>query len=101
MNPDKMSARFKKAGAFAFFACALSWSPLAQADELVAIGNLPQSIVETINARYPGARYLSAERETYRAEPEYEVTICHNGQQLEVELTPAGVITDIDFEGPC
>lgn len=78
----------------------LLW-PLAGFADDIQISELPKEVTDTINSQYPGATYLKAERDTDDGRIEYEVNICHEGTEWEIELYPDGTVKDIDNEGRC
>ena len=62
-------------------------------DEDIPVGELPAVVRQAIDQRYPGAQYVSAERETENGVTSYEVEITFEGRQLEIDVTADGVIS--------
>lgn len=67
------------------------------AGEKIALDALPQPVLSAVEARFPGAKLLSAERESAQS---YEVKLRHAGHRIEVELRDDGVITDLSGRVP-
>lgn len=68
------------------------------AGEKIPIKDLPEKVTKAIEARFPGAQLLSAEKEKDDGKIEYEVKIRHDGKKYEVELTEDGKIKEIERE---
>ncbi|MEY3774176.1 MAG: hypothetical protein RLZZ129_956 [Verrucomicrobiota bacterium] len=59
---------------------------------------LPAPVVQTLEEYFPGAKTLSAERETDDRRTHYEVRLQYKAIKLEVELSPEGRILDVEME---
>lgn len=68
-----------------------------RAGERIAVDALPESVRAAVEAGFPGAKLLSAERDAGQV---YEVTVRHEGNRIEVELGEDGVITDLSGRVP-
>jgi uncharacterized protein YceK len=64
-------------------------------DEIpVDLADLPQPVLDTLDANWPGAELLEAEID----EGIYDVDFLHDGQRLEVEITPDGTLQGVEEE---
>jgi len=69
----------------------------ARADEQsIPLDKLPKGIVEAVKKRFPKATMVEAAKETADGKTEYEVSVKENGKNIDVTLTPEGVITLIE-----
>ena len=69
------------------------------AEEEIDVADLPQAVVDAIEAEWPGATLLEAEREEEDGEVEYEVELeTAEGEVLEVELLEDGTIEEWESE---
>lgn len=68
----------------------------AQAGENIPISELPKPVVEALQARFPKAELLKAERETKRGRICFEVKLRHDGKRYEVDVSPEGKVLDVD-----
>jgi hypothetical protein len=62
-------------------------------EDNIPVGELPAVVKQAIDQRYPGAQYVSAERETENGVTSYEVEIIFEGRQLEIDVTADGVVS--------
>lgn len=70
-------------------------STAAFAEKELPVAELPAAVRSAVEARWPGAQILEAEREHGR----YEVEIlAADGQRLEVELSKKGVIREVEAD---
>jgi len=77
---------------------ALTLSSLVPASALAQGDPLPDRVLAAIEARWPGAVVLWADRDDGR----YDVDICTaRGRRLDLEITRTGRIVDVDDEGAC
>lgn len=85
---------------YLFAALLLGGSSIAllSAGEKIKVADLPAAVVKAIEAKFPGAELLSAEKELDDGKLEYEVKIKHAGKKYEVEVTADGVIKEVERE---
>jgi uncharacterized membrane protein YkoI len=67
-------------------------------DTTVPLDQLPREVVAAIKGKFPTAKLVSAEKGTDAGKPVFEVEIEVKGRTVEVTLTPAGKIVEIDRE---
>jgi hypothetical protein len=65
-------------------------------EEKVPLDKLPQAVVQAVKTRFPDARMKSAGKETEAGQTVFEVTITNKGQNIDVTLSPAGTIVEIE-----
>jgi uncharacterized membrane protein YkoI len=71
----------------------------ARADEeKVPLDKVPIAVIETVNARFPGAKLTQAERETEEGKTTYEIALTHKGHKVEVSLTEGGDVIEVEKE---
>ncbi len=66
--------------------------------EEIAVGDLPDAVVNAINERFADARIQEAEREVEDGEVIYEVEVVSGGTEYDVEVTAAGQILEVEAE---
>jgi len=71
-------------------------SPLLYAGEDIAVTDLPSEVTSAIEAKFPGAKLIKAEKETKRGELRYEVKIESGAERHEIDLTASGEILKIE-----
>ncbi len=67
-------------------------------EEAVALDKVPQPILESVSARFPGAAVREAAKETEQGKLVYEISIRDKGQDVDVTLAPDGRILVIEKE---
>jgi uncharacterized membrane protein YkoI len=90
------------------FKFALSWMLAAAltlcsasvlwAADPIDLKDVPEKVVKAIEAKFHGAKLLSAKTEIEGGKLEYEVKIEHQGKKYEVEAGADGVITKVKLE---
>jgi hypothetical protein len=65
-------------------------------EEKVPLNKAPQPVLAAVKARFQGAELKGASKEKEDGQQVYEVTIKHQGQTIDVTLTPAGEILLIE-----
>ncbi len=66
-------------------------------DDKVPLDKLPKEVTAAVKKKFPGAELLSAIKDTHdKNKPTYEVTIKFKKQELDVTLTPAGDIVQVE-----
>jgi hypothetical protein len=70
----------------------------ARAGEKVELNRLPKPVKEAAAKRFPKAEAKSASRDGTGDKATYEVTLKENGKNIDVSLTAAGAITQIEQE---
>ena len=66
--------------------------------ERVRLNMVPQPALDAIRARFKDARLTGGDKEVQDGKVIYEIAIKHEGQHIDVTLTPAGVILLIKKE---
>src|SRR5580704_11005280 len=68
-------------------------------DDKVPLDKLPKEVTETLKKKFPGAELVSATTDAdEKDKPTYEVTIKFKKHQIDVTLTPAGTILQVERE---
>jgi hypothetical protein len=68
-------------------------------DDKVPLDKLPKEVTAALEKKFPGAELLSAIKDNDdKDKPTYEVTIKFKKQELDVTLTPAGDIIQVERE---
>jgi uncharacterized membrane protein YkoI len=68
--------------------------------EKIAPDKLPKAVVDTINARLPGAEITSAEKETEDGKVVYDIELKHKGRKYEMDVLEDGTPIEIEKEVP-
>jgi hypothetical protein len=79
-------------------AAALVLTGPARAGEKVAPDKLPNPVTEAVAKRFPKAEVKGASKDGTGDKTVYEVTLKESGKNIDVSLTPAGGITQIEQE---
>jgi uncharacterized membrane protein YkoI len=66
--------------------------------EKIAPDKLPQKIKDALNARFPGAKVTSAEKEKENGEIVYDLELTHEGRKYEMDIKDDGTIVEIEKE---
>ena len=66
--------------------------------EKIAPDKLPQKIKDALNARFPGAKVTSAEKEKENGEIVYDLELTHEGRKYEMDIKEDGTIIEIEKE---
>jgi hypothetical protein len=70
-----------------------------RADEVpVPLDKVPKAVLEAVKTRFPKGELKEASKETEGDKTSYEVSVKQDGKNIDVTLTPAGVITLIEKE---
>ena len=65
----------------------------------IAVEDLPAAVVEAVKDKFPAAKIEEAKREVENGKTIYELEIeDDDGQEYEIEITPDGVILEIEEE---
>ena len=91
-----MRSRFRGLAACAALVFWLAGSAAWAKEEEVPLEKLPKAVVDAVKAKFPGARLLEAYKETEDGKTTYEVGLEHKGQEIDVTLTPAGKIVEVE-----
>lgn len=68
-----------------------------KADEVkVPLDQVPKAVMHAVKDRFPRGKLVEAAKETKGDKTEYEVTLKHGDQAIDVLLTPEGKITAIE-----
>jgi len=68
------------------------------ADEKVEIGKLPQKVVSTLKAKFPGATIMSAIKATENGEVIYDIEMKKEGRKHEMDVKEDGTIVNFENE---
>ena len=79
-------------------AAALALTGSVRAGEKVEPGMLPKPVAEAVAKRFPKAEVKGASKDGEGDKTVYEVSLKENGKGIDVSLTPAGAITQIEQE---
>lgn len=71
---------------------------VAAGGEKVPLDKVPKAVLEAVRARFPGAELAGAEKEVEGGKTLFEVNLKHKGQAMDVTLTEAGQIVEIEKE---
>jgi hypothetical protein len=85
------------AGAFGLFAMAAG----ARAQEAeVPLNQLPKAVADAARAKFPGARWREASKETEDGKTVYEVAMTHQGRKKDVTFQENGTLVLVETEVP-
>ena len=73
-------------------------APAAWADEKVDLDKVPKAVMDAVKARFPDAEIKGAEKETEEGKLYYEIEILNKKEEIDVELTPDGALSEIEKE---
>lgn len=77
----------------------LGFLPSSHADEVkIALKDVPKVVVDAIKAKFPAGEMTEAAKETEDGKTTYEVTLKDGGKAVDIALTAAGVILEIEKE---
>jgi hypothetical protein len=77
-----------------FIASMDAWS----SEETIPLDQLPKAVSAAVKKRFPKLEMTEAAKEETDGKTVYEVTVKENGKNIDVTLTPEGVITTIEKE---
>lgn len=67
-------------------------------DEKIPLDNVPAAVKEAVKKRFPNAEIKEAAKETENGKVTFELNLKDNGQNVDVIVTPEGVIQTIEKE---
>lgn len=70
-------------------------APDLRADD-IPLSHVPPQVAQAILDRYPTARFVKAEREEENGRIRYEIEISVNGKEVDVEVSAAGRILEVN-----
>jgi uncharacterized membrane protein YkoI len=82
-------------------------APVAQGDEKdkakakaekVPVDKVPKKVMDTVNARLPGAKLTSVEKETEDGAGVYDIELTHEGRKYEMDIKEDGTLIEIEKE---
>lgn len=79
----------------AILVCTLAGTAAAQ-EEKVTLDKLPRAVSGAVKKRFPTAEMASASKETEDGKTVFEVTIKDKGHNIDVSVTPEGMITGFE-----
>jgi uncharacterized membrane protein YkoI len=65
-------------------------------EERIPLDKVPKAVREAVQARFPGAKLLGAEKEVENGKTQYEIAVKHEGKKIEATLTHEGKL--LEFE---
>ena len=66
------------------------------ADKKIAKEDVPQPVMQSVNARLPGAEFTSAEKENEKGNVVYDLELKHEGLKYEMDVKEDGTIMEIE-----
>ena len=76
----------------------LSWQAVRADEEKVPLDKLPKAVSAAVTKRFPKAKLVKASKEKEDGKPLFEVSIEDGKTRIEVTLTPAGEIVEVEKE---
>jgi len=67
-------------------------------EEKIPLKDVPKAALDAVKAKFPGAELTGAEKETENGKTTYEVALKDKGQNVDVAVTAAGKILEIEKE---
>ena len=72
--------------------------PARADEEKVALDKVPKAVMDAAKKRFPDAKFTDASKEDENGKTTYELTFKDGGKNVDVTLTPEGVLTLIEKE---
>ncbi len=67
-------------------------------EEKIPLDKVPKAVREAVQARFPGAELLGAEKEVANGKTQYEMAVKHEGKKIEATLTPEGKLLEFETQ---
>jgi hypothetical protein len=93
-----MQATLTRRGVVTALALLVLATPGAAFAENVPLHHVPKPVLDAVAGRFAGARIVGAQKERRARGFDYEVTIKHEGKNIDVTLTPEGAMRLIKTE---
>ena len=74
----------------------LEIEPAADDERLISATDLPQAVLDAVEATVPGGRITEAVRESVRGEVIYDVEVDVRGEKFDLEIAPDGTVLDVE-----
>jgi uncharacterized membrane protein YkoI len=75
--------------------------PAVRAQEAeIAINQLPKPVADAARAKFPGAQWRGASKETEDGKTFYEIEMTHQGRNMDVTFLPDGTLDLVETEVP-
>ena len=77
----------------------LALAGLAAADEdIIPLKDVPRAVLDAVKAKFPGVELTGASKETEDGRTTFEIVLKEKGRNVDVALTAAGKILEIETE---
>ena len=97
MKTTRLAGVLATAGALGLFALAAG----AKAQEVdIPINQLPKAVADAAKAKFPGAQWRGASKETEDGKTVYEVAMTHQGRKMDVTFQENGTLDLVETEVP-
>jgi hypothetical protein len=97
MKTTRLAGVLATAGALGLFALAAG----AKAQEVdIPINQLPKAVADAARAKFPGAEWRGASKETEDGKTVYEVAMTHQGRKMDVTFQENGTLDLVETEVP-
>jgi uncharacterized membrane protein YkoI len=70
------------------------------AAQKVPFDKVPKKVKDAVEARFPGAKVTSAEKETVEGAVVYDIELTHKGRKFEMDIKEDGTVLEIEKEVP-
>ena len=90
--------RYRSSISFAIVASLLliSLTAIHAAEEKTALKDVPKSVIDAVKKRFPKGELTEGAKEEEEGKTFFEVSVKQDGKNIDVSLTPEGVITMIE-----
>ena len=97
MKATRFASTMATAGVLGLFMLATA----ARADETeIPLDQLPKAVADAAKAKFPGAKWREAAKETEDGKTAFEVAITHEGHRMDVTFQPDGTLELVETEVP-
>jgi uncharacterized membrane protein YkoI len=97
MKTTRVGVMMAAAGVFGLFTLVSG----ARADETdIALDQLPKEVASAAKAKFPGAKWREAAKETEDGKTLYEIAMTHDGHKMDVTFQPDGTLELVETEVP-
>ena len=74
----------------------LEIEPAADDERPISAADLPQAVLDAVEATVPGGRITEAVRESVRGEVIYDIEVDVRGEKFDLEISPDGTVLDVE-----
>jgi uncharacterized membrane protein YkoI len=85
-------------GMLVFSLAAVNVGAWAEDEEEIALDKVPQSVMQAVKDKFADAKIDSASKEEEDGKTTYEIELIHDGHEIDVTLSAAGKILEIEKE---